>query len=90
LKAQSFKPNSKSVDALREYDEGAVLMRAGKYIDALKHLQSATDQDPDFALAFSRLADAQSELGFQAMPSSPPYAPPISLTIRNLPCRRNT
>jgi tetratricopeptide (TPR) repeat protein/predicted Ser/Thr protein kinase len=65
LKAQSFKPNSKSVDALREYDEGSVLMRAGKYIDALKHLQSATNQDPEFALAFSRLADAQSELGFQ-------------------------
>src|SRR5580692_7554433 len=66
LKAQSFKPNSKSVDALREYDQGAVLMRAGKYTDALKHLKVATDQDPHFALAFSKLADAQSELGFQS------------------------
>jgi tetratricopeptide (TPR) repeat protein/predicted Ser/Thr protein kinase len=66
LKAQSFKPNSKSVEALREYGEGAVLMRAGKYIDALKHLQSATNLDPEFALAFSKLADAQSELGFQS------------------------
>jgi eukaryotic-like serine/threonine-protein kinase len=66
LKAQSFKPNSKSVDALREYDQGSVLMRAGKYTDALKHLQTATNQDPQFALAFSKLADAQSELGFQS------------------------
>jgi eukaryotic-like serine/threonine-protein kinase len=66
LKAQSFKPNSKSVDALREYDQGSVLMRAGKYIDALKHLQSATNEDPEFALAFSGLADAQAELGFQS------------------------
>jgi serine/threonine protein kinase/tetratricopeptide (TPR) repeat protein len=65
LKAQSFKPNSTSVDALREYDQGSALMRAGKYLDALKLLQAATDQDPKFALAFSRLADAQSQLGFQ-------------------------
>ena len=66
LKAQSFKPNSKSVEALREYDEGARLMRAGQYIGALQHLQSATNADPDFALAFSSLAEAQSELGFEA------------------------
>jgi serine/threonine protein kinase/Tfp pilus assembly protein PilF len=65
LKAQSFKPNSKSVEALREYDEGAGLMRAGKYVDALQHLQAATTADPEFALAFSALADAQSELGFE-------------------------
>src|ERR1700733_12279768 len=60
LKAQSFKPNSTSVDALREYDAGSALMRAGKYVDALKHLQAATNEDPQFALAFSKLADAQS------------------------------
>jgi tetratricopeptide (TPR) repeat protein/predicted Ser/Thr protein kinase len=66
LKAQSFKPNSKSVDALREYDQGSVLMRAGKYVDALKHLQASTNDDPQFALAFSKLAEAQSELGFQS------------------------
>jgi tetratricopeptide (TPR) repeat protein/predicted Ser/Thr protein kinase len=65
LKAQSFKPNSKSVEALRAYGEGAELMRAGKYTEALPHLQSATNTDPDFALAFSSLAEAQSELGFE-------------------------
>ncbi|MEA2541597.1 MAG: eukaryotic-like serine/threonine-protein kinase, partial [Acidobacteriaceae bacterium] len=66
LKAQSFKPNTKSVEALREYDQGSALMRAGKYLDALKHLQAATNQDSQFALAFSKLADAQSQLGFQS------------------------
>jgi tetratricopeptide (TPR) repeat protein len=45
---------------------GSALMRAGKNVDALKHLQAATNNDPQFALAFSRLADAQSELGFQS------------------------
>jgi eukaryotic-like serine/threonine-protein kinase len=65
LKGQSFKPNSKSVEALREYDEGAGLMRAGRYVDALKHLQAATNADPEFALAFSSLANVQSELGFE-------------------------
>ncbi len=66
LKAQSFKPGSTSVDALREYNEGSALMRAGKNLDALKHLQLATEKDPEFALAFSALADAQAELGFEA------------------------
>ena len=66
LKAQSFKPNTQSVEALREYDQGSAFMRAGKYLEALKHLQAATNQDPQFALAFSRLADAQSQLGFQS------------------------
>src|ERR1700733_1618266 len=65
LKAQSFKPNSTSVDALREFNEGSVLMRAGKNLDALKQLQQATKEDPDFALAFSMLADAPAALGYQ-------------------------
>jgi eukaryotic-like serine/threonine-protein kinase len=66
LKAQSFKPTSNSVDALRDYDQGTALMRGGKYVDALKRLQAATNEDPQFALAFSKLADVQAELGFQS------------------------
>ena len=42
LKAQSFKPNSASIDALRDYNEGLALMREGKNLDALKRFQSAT------------------------------------------------
>jgi len=64
LKAQSFKPSSTSVDALREYNEGLALMRAGKNLDASKRFQSASTEDPQFALALSRLAEAQAELGF--------------------------
>jgi serine/threonine protein kinase/tetratricopeptide (TPR) repeat protein len=66
LKAQAFKPSSTSVDALREFNQGSVLMRAGKNLDAQKHLQMATNLDPDFALAFSGLADVQADLGFQS------------------------
>ncbi len=64
LKAQSFKPNSSSVDALRAYNEGLALMREGKNLDALKKFQSAVTYDAQFALAQSRLAEVQSDLGF--------------------------
>jgi eukaryotic-like serine/threonine-protein kinase len=66
LKAQSFKPKSASLNALRDYNEGVALMREGKDLDAYKMLQSATKEDPQFALALSRLADVQSELGFES------------------------
>jgi eukaryotic-like serine/threonine-protein kinase len=66
LKAQSFKPNSTSVDALRDYNEGLALLREGKNLEAYKHFQSATTEDPQFALALSRLGEVQSELGFEA------------------------
>ena len=64
LKAQSFKPTSTSVDALRSYNQGLVLMREGKNLDASRSFQSATTEDAQFALAHSRLAEVQSELGF--------------------------
>ncbi len=66
LKAQSFKPNSGSVEALRNYNEGLALMREGKNLDAYKSFQGAIKDDPQFALALSRLAEVQSELGFES------------------------
>ncbi|MBV8632174.1 MAG: tetratricopeptide repeat protein [Silvibacterium sp.] len=63
LKAQSYKPNSSSVEALRAYNEGLVLMREGKNLDALKRFQSAVTEDAQFALAHARLAEVQSDLG---------------------------
>ena len=66
LKAQSFKPNSNSVDALRDYNQGLSLMREGKNLDASKQLQQAVAKDPQFALALSRLGDVQSDLGFDS------------------------
>jgi len=64
LKASSFQPSSRSVPALKAYNEGVQFLRDGRNMDAIKSFQSATKEDPDFALAYSRLADADSALGY--------------------------
>lgn len=64
LQAQSFKPTSNSVDALRDYNEGLQLLRQGNNLEAQKRLQRATGEDPQFAVAFSRLGEAFSALGY--------------------------
>ncbi len=64
LKAQSFKPTSVSVGALRDYNEGLQLLRQGSNLEAQKRLQAATNEDPQFAEAYSRLAQAYSALGY--------------------------
>ncbi len=63
LKASSFQPNSKSVDALRDYNQGVALQRDGKNLEAQKQFEAATKADPSFALAFSKLAQAYSTSG---------------------------
>jgi eukaryotic-like serine/threonine-protein kinase len=65
LQAQSFKPSTSSVDALRSFNQGVQLMRQGKNLDAVKMLQAATTTDPEFAFAFSKLSEAQSAAGYQ-------------------------
>jgi serine/threonine protein kinase/tetratricopeptide (TPR) repeat protein len=64
LKASSFQPSSKSVTALREYNEGIQSLREGKNLDALKYFQKSTKDDAEFALAFSKMADAYARLGY--------------------------
>jgi eukaryotic-like serine/threonine-protein kinase len=64
LQAQSFKPTSTSVDALRDYNEGLQFLRQGNNLEAQKRLQAATTEDPQFAGAFSRLGEAYSALGY--------------------------
>jgi serine/threonine protein kinase/tetratricopeptide (TPR) repeat protein len=64
LKAQSFKPTSNSVEALRDYNEGLQLLRQGNNLEAQKRLLSATNEDQQFAEAQSRLAEAYSALGY--------------------------
>jgi tetratricopeptide (TPR) repeat protein/predicted Ser/Thr protein kinase len=64
LQTQSFKPSSKSLPALRAYNEGVQLLRQGKDLDAQKQLQASIQQDPEFALAYSRLAQADADLGY--------------------------
>ncbi|MGC1453117.1 MAG: protein kinase, partial [Candidatus Sulfotelmatobacter sp.] len=64
LKASSFQPSSRSPEALRDYNQGVQLLRDGKNLDAIRPFQSAAKEDPEFALAYSRLADADSALGY--------------------------
>jgi tetratricopeptide (TPR) repeat protein len=64
LKASSFQPTSQSVDALRDYNQGLAFQRDGKNLDAEKQFEAATKADPNFALAFSRLAQTYSSLGY--------------------------
>jgi eukaryotic-like serine/threonine-protein kinase len=66
LKASSFQPSSKSVPAFRDFSQGVQLLRDGKNLDAVKMLQTAIQEDPQFALAYSRLAEADSALGYDA------------------------
>jgi eukaryotic-like serine/threonine-protein kinase len=63
LKAQSFKPSSKSVDAIRLYSEGTDLARQGKNLEALKRFQASIQADPEFALAYAKLGQTYGNLG---------------------------
>ena len=66
LKASSFQPSSKSVPALRDYNQGVQFLRDGKTLEAVKMFQAATKEDPQFALAYSRLAETDSALGYDS------------------------
>jgi len=66
LKASSFQPTSQSAAAIRDFSQGTQLVREGKNLDAVKVLQAATQEDPQFALAYSRLAEADADLGYDA------------------------
>ena len=63
LRVQAAKPTSSSVDALRDYSQGVQLTRQGSNLDALKQFQAAVQEDPQFALAFTRLAETYATLG---------------------------
>ena len=63
LRAQSFKPSSTSLPALRDYDEGLQLARQGTNGEAAKRFEASTKEDPEFALAYSQLAQSFANLG---------------------------
>ncbi len=63
LQAQSFKPSSTSLPALRDYNDGLQLERQGKNLEAVKLFENSTKEDPDFALAYSQLARTYEDLG---------------------------
>jgi tetratricopeptide (TPR) repeat protein/predicted Ser/Thr protein kinase len=64
MKAASFTPTSQSVEALRAYSEGLELSRQNNDLEAVKRFESATTADPNFALAYARLGQAYSRLGY--------------------------
>jgi len=64
LEAHSQQVTTKSVPALRAYDEGLQLARSGNYTQAVTKFEDATTQDPSFALAFSKLAQTYAALGY--------------------------
>jgi len=66
LKASSYQPTSTSIEALRDYNQGIGLLREGKNLEAEKQFEAATKKDAGFALAFSKLAQTYSNLGYDA------------------------
>ena len=63
LEGRSFKPSTTSVPALRDYNVGLQDVQRGNYLDAVQHLQSSTQADPNFALAYSELSRTYAHLG---------------------------
>ncbi len=63
LKAHAVRPSTTSVEALRDYQDGLALERAGNNLKAVDDFRAATTADPDFALAFARLAETYANLG---------------------------
>ena len=64
LEGHSQHVTTKSIPALRAYDEGLQLERAGNSTQALPKFQEATTQDPGFAMAYSHLAQTYATLGY--------------------------
>jgi serine/threonine protein kinase/tetratricopeptide (TPR) repeat protein len=63
LQGQSFKPSTNSLPALHDYDQGVGLARQGNFLDAQKQFEAAVKEDPNFALAYSELAETYVQLG---------------------------
>jgi serine/threonine protein kinase/tetratricopeptide (TPR) repeat protein len=64
LQTRSFKPTSKSLPALRDYNQGLQFLRQGKNLEAQKQFEAATKEDAEFALAYAGLGQAYANLGY--------------------------
>jgi eukaryotic-like serine/threonine-protein kinase len=64
--AKSIKPSSQSIQALRNYTEGLEFARQGNDLEALKKFQASVQDDPQFALAYSKLAQTHAKLGYSS------------------------
>jgi len=63
LQASSQHVLTDSVSALQAYEEGLRLARAGDNVKAAAKFETATTEDPKFAMAFAKLAQTYSKLG---------------------------
>jgi eukaryotic-like serine/threonine-protein kinase len=63
LKAQAFRPSTTSIAALHDYDNGLKQARQGNHADAIAQYKGALQEDGNFALAFSKLAQSYAQLG---------------------------
>ena len=70
LKAHAERPSTTSVEALKSYEDGVTLERAGDNLKALEQFRAATTVDSNFALAYSRLAETYSNLGHDDLAQS--------------------
>ncbi len=66
LRTQSLRPSSRSLPALREYNEGLRLARQGNNMEAQNHFEASIKEDPEFALAHSKLAQTYAALGYDS------------------------
>ena len=64
LQDKALRPSTQSLPALRGYSQGVELARQGKNLEAAKQFSAATQADPQFALAYSKLAQVKSSLGY--------------------------
>jgi tetratricopeptide (TPR) repeat protein len=64
LASHVLKPSSRSMAALRYYNEGLSLAREGRSQEAIEKFRSSTGEDPQFALAFSKLGLTYAALGY--------------------------
>ncbi|MFQ5790635.1 MAG: protein kinase, partial [Acidobacteriota bacterium] len=69
LKGDTDRPiaevSTASLEALRAYQAGLGQLRKGANQAAIPHLQEATSTDPDFAMAYAKLAEAFLHMGQQ-------------------------
>ena len=66
LQASSQHVLTNSVPALQAYEEGLQLSRAGDNTKAVGKFETATTEDPNFAMAFAKLAQTYSRIGNDA------------------------
>jgi eukaryotic-like serine/threonine-protein kinase len=66
MKASAFTPTSTSIEAIRDFTNGLELAGQRNDAEAAKQFDAATKADPNFALAYSRLARTYAQVGNQA------------------------